>query len=90
MNLVGVEVPKTTLLRHVAGIGEEIQAFEREDAEASPPAGRVLLGIGGTGVPMTAQEIEGVALKSTPVRIVLLLVCPRCRHAVLAKTFNRF
>ncbi len=62
-NLVGVEVPKTTLLRHMAGVGEEIQAFEREDAEASPPAERVLLGIDGTGVPMAAREVEGVAGK---------------------------
>ena len=54
-NLAGVEVPKTTLLRHVAGIGEEMQAFERADAEASPAAERVLLGIDGTGVPMAYQ-----------------------------------
>ncbi len=62
-NLAGVEVPKTTLLRHVAGIGEEMQAFERADAEASPAAERVLLGIDGTGVPMAAREVEGVAGK---------------------------
>ena len=62
-NFAGVEVPKTTLLRHVAGLGEEMQAFEREDAEASPPPERVLLGIDGTGVPMAAREIEGVAGK---------------------------
>ena len=62
-NLAGVDVPKTTLLRHVAGIGEEMQAFERADAEASPPAERVLLGIDGTGVPMAAREVEGVAGK---------------------------
>ena len=62
-NLAGVDVPKTTLLRHVAGLGEEMQAFEQEDAEASPPAERVLLGIDGTGVPMAAREVEGVAGK---------------------------
>ena len=62
-NLAGVEVPKTTLLRHVAGIGEEMQAFERADAEASPAAERVLLGIDGTGVPMAAREVEGVVGK---------------------------
>ena len=62
-NLAGVEVPKTTLLRHVAGLGEEMQAFEREDAEASPPPERVLPGIDGTGVPMAAREVEGVAGK---------------------------
>ena len=62
-NFAGVEVPKTTLLRHVAGLGEEMQAFEREDAEASPPPERVLPGIDGSGVPMAAREVEGVAGK---------------------------
>ena len=62
-NLVGVDVPKTTLLRHVAGLGEEMQAFERADAEAPPAAERVLPGIDGAGVPMAAREVEGVAGK---------------------------
>ena len=62
-NLAGVEVPASTLQRHVARLGEEMQAFERADAEASPPAKRVLLGIDGTGVPMAAREVEGVAGK---------------------------
>ena len=63
-NLAGVEVPASTLQRHVVRIGEEMQAFEREDAEeAPPPAERVLLGIDGTGVPMAAREVEGVAGK---------------------------
>ena len=44
-NLAGVDVPASTLQRHVAGIGEEMQAFEREDAEAEAPASkRVLAG----------------------------------------------
>ena len=63
-NLAGVEVPASTLQRHVVRIGEEMQAFEREDAEAEAPASkRVLLGIDGTGVPMAAREVEGVAGK---------------------------
>ena len=62
-NLSGVEVSASTLQRHVVRIGGEIQAFEREDAEAAPPAKRVLLGIDGTGVPMAACEVEGVAGK---------------------------
>ena len=62
-NLAGVEVPTSTLQRHVARLGEEMQAFERADAEASPPAKRVLPGIDGTGVPMAAREVEGVAGK---------------------------
>ena len=45
-NLAGVRVPKSTLRRHVAGIGREIREFERSDAgERRPPAKRVLLGI---------------------------------------------
>ena len=40
-NLAGVDVPAATLQRHVAGIGEEMQAFEREDAEAEAPASNV-------------------------------------------------
>ena len=56
-NLAGVEVSKATLRRHVAGVGEEMQAFEREDAGAEAPAAeRVLLEIDGTGVPMAARE----------------------------------
>ena len=62
-NLSGVEVSASTLQRHVVRIGGEIQAFERADAEASLPAERVLLGIDGTGVPMAAREVEGVAGK---------------------------
>ena len=62
-NFAGVEVPASTLQRHVLRIGEEMQAFERADAEASPAAKRVLLGIDGTGVPMAAREVEGVAGK---------------------------
>ena len=62
-NLAGVEVPTSTLQRHVAGLGEEMQAFERADAAASPPGKRVLLGIDGAGVPMAAREVEGVAGK---------------------------
>ncbi len=63
-NLAGVEVPASTLQRHVVRIGEEMQAFEREDAEAEAPASkRVLPGIDGTGVPMAAREVEGVAGK---------------------------
>ncbi len=63
-NLAGVEVPASTLQRHVARIGEEMQAFEREDAEAEAPASkRVLPGIDGDGVPMAAREVEGVAGK---------------------------
>ena len=42
-NLAGMTVSKATLQRHSIRIGEEMQAFEREDAEASPPAARVLL-----------------------------------------------
>ena len=62
-NLAGVKVPTSTLQRHVVRLGEEMQAFERADAEASPPAKRVLLGVDGTGVPMAAREVEGVAGK---------------------------
>ena len=62
-NLSGVEVSASTLQRHAVRIGGEIQAFERADAEASPAAERVILGIDGTGVPMAAREVEGVAGK---------------------------
>ena len=62
-NLAGMTVSKATLQRHSTRIGEEMQAFEREDAEASPPAARVLLEIDDTGVPMAAREVEGVAGK---------------------------
>ena len=62
-NLSGVEVSASTLQRHAVRIGGEIQAFERADAEAPPPTKRVLLGIDGTGVPMAAREVEGVAGK---------------------------
>ena len=55
-NFAGVEVPASTLQRHVVRLGEEMQAFERADAEASPPAKRVLLGIDGTGVPMLSTR----------------------------------
>ena len=65
-NLVGVTVSRAILQRHATRIGEEMQAFEREDVEAAPPpAERVLLGINGTGVPMAAREVEGVAGKQT-------------------------
>ena len=37
MNLAGVEVSKTALRRHVVKIGEEMQAFERADAEEGAP-----------------------------------------------------
>ena len=62
-NLSGVEVSASTLQRHAVRIGGEIQAFERADAEASPAAERVIPGIDGTGVPMAAREVEGVAGK---------------------------
>ena len=63
-NLAGVTVSRATLQRHSVRIGEEMQAFEREDAEAaSPAAERVILEIDGTGVPMAAREVEGVAGK---------------------------
>ena len=63
-NLAGAAVSRATLQRHSVRIGEEMQAFEREDAEAaSPAAERVLPGIDGTGVPMAAREVEGVAGK---------------------------
>ena len=53
-NLAGVDIPKTTLRNHSMRIGQEVQAFEREDAEAEPPAAdRALLGIDGTGVPLS-------------------------------------
>ena len=68
-NLSGVEVSASTLQRHVAGIGGEIQAFEREDAEAPPPAERVLPGIDGTGVPMAAREVDSLDPKAVSVRI---------------------
>ena len=58
-NLAGMTVSKATLQRHSTRVGEEMQAFEREDAEASPPAARVLLEIDDTGVPMAAREVEG-------------------------------
>ena len=60
-NLAGVRVPKSTLQRCGARIGQEMQEFERADAgERKPPAKRVLVGIDGTGVPMAAGEVEGV------------------------------
>ena len=63
-NLAGVAVSKATLQRHGTRIGQEMQAFEREDVEAEAPAAeRVLLEIDGTGVPMAAREVEGVAGK---------------------------
>ena len=63
-NLAGVTVSRATLQRHSVRIGEEMQAFEREDAEAaSPAAERVIPGIDGAGVPMAAREVEGVAGK---------------------------
>ena len=63
-NLAGAAVSRATLQRHSVRIGEEMQAFEREDAEAaSPAAERVLPGIDGTGIPMAAREVEGVAGK---------------------------
>ena len=63
-NLAGAAVSRATLQRHATRIGEEMQAFEREDAEAaSPAAERVLPGIDGAGVPMAAREVEGVAGK---------------------------
>ncbi len=62
-NLAGMTVSKATLQRHSTRIGEEMRAFEREDAEASPPAKRVLLEIDDTEVPMAAREVEGVAGK---------------------------
>ena len=63
-NLAGVTVSRATLQRHATRIGEEMQTFEREDAEAAAPAAeRVLPGIDGTGVPMAAREVEGVAGK---------------------------
>ncbi len=62
-NLAGMTVSKATLQRHSTRIGEEMQAFEREDAEASPPAARVLLEIDDIGVPMAAREVERVAGK---------------------------
>lgn len=37
-NLAGVTVPKSTLQRRSVRIGREVQAFEREDAEAAPLA----------------------------------------------------
>ena len=58
-----MEVSASTLQRHAVRIGGEIQAFERADAEAAPAAERVLPGIDGTGVPMAAREVEGVAGK---------------------------
>ena len=49
-NLAGVTVSRATLQRHATRIGEEMQAFEREDAEAaSPAAERVIPGIDGVG-----------------------------------------
>ena len=63
-NLAGVAVSRATLQRHSVRIGEEMQAFAGEDAEAaSPAAERVLPGIDGTGVLMAAREVEGVAGK---------------------------
>ena len=63
-NLAGAAVSRATLQRHSVRIGEEMQAFEREDAEAaSPAAERVLPGIDGTGVSMAVREVEGVACK---------------------------
>ena len=60
-NLAGVRVPKSTLQRHGARIGQEMLEFERTDVgERKPPARRVLVGIDGTGVPMVAGEVEGV------------------------------
>ena len=60
-NLAGVKVTKATLRRHCVRIGEEVQAFEREDVEPeAPSADRVLVEIDGTGVPMVASEVEGV------------------------------
>ena len=63
-NLAGVGVPKTTLRRCSMRIGQDVQAFEREDAEAETPApDRIVVGVDGTGVPMRASEVEGVAGK---------------------------
>ena len=63
-NLAGVDVPKSTLQRCCMRIGQEVQAFEREDVEPeAPSADRVLVEIDGTGVPMVASEVEGVAGK---------------------------
>ena len=60
-NLAGVRVPKSTLQRCGARIGQEMQEFERADAgKRKPPAKRVLVGIDGTGVPTAAGEVEGV------------------------------
>ena len=63
-NLAGVEVPKSTLQRHCVRIGQEMQAFERADVEPeASSADRILVEIDGTGVPMVASEVEGVAGK---------------------------
>ena len=44
-NLAGVDVPKSTLQRCCMRIGQEVQAFEREDVEPeAPSADRVLAG----------------------------------------------
>ena len=60
-NLAGVRVPKSTLQRCGARVGQEMQEFERADAgERKPSARRVLAGIDGTGVPTAAGEVEGV------------------------------
>ena len=61
-NLASADVSKATLRRRSLETGQEMQAFEREDVEAaSPTAERILVGIDGTGVPMVASEVEGVA-----------------------------
>ena len=63
-NLAGVKVSKATLRRQCMRIGEEMQAFEREDVEPeAPSASCILLGIDGTGIPMAPSEVEGVAGK---------------------------
>ena len=63
-NLAGVKVSKATLRRQSMRIGEEMQAFEREDVEPeAPSAACILLGIDGTGIPMAPSEVEGVAGK---------------------------
>ena len=53
------QMSKATFQRRGTRVGEEMQAFEREDVEAEG----VLVGIDGTGVPMAAREVEGVTGK---------------------------
>ena len=61
-NLAGVEVPASTLQRHVVRIGKRCRRSSGRMPRRRRPR-RILLGIDGAGVPMAAREVEGVAGK---------------------------